>query len=71
MQRRLCAKGFLRVEPDSVVVTVPVADGGDGTLETLVEGSGGQIHQIEVTGPLGERTFSGVGCYGRWGYGSH
>ena len=35
-------------------VLVPVADGGDGTLETLVEGSGGSIRTAEVTGPLGE-----------------
>ena len=57
-------EGVLRVEPDSVVVTVPVADGGDGTLETLVEGSGGQIHQIEVTGPLGERRSAEWGAMG-------
>ena len=47
--------GVLRVVPDADTVLVPVADGGDGTLETLVEGSGGEIKSAEVHGPLGER----------------
>ena len=47
-------EGILDVLPDSETVLVPVADGGDGTLETLVEGSGGSIRTAMVTGPLGE-----------------
>ncbi len=34
-------------------VLVPVADGGDGTLETLVTATGGVEHRLEVRGPLG------------------
>ncbi len=49
------SEGVKRVVPDAETVLVPVADGGDGTLETLVEGSGGEIREVEVTGPLGER----------------
>ena len=56
--------GVLRVVPDAEVVPVPVADGGDGTLETLVEGSGGEIRQIEVTGPLGEPRTAEWGAMG-------
>ena len=48
-------EGVLRAFPDADTVLVPVADGGDGTLETLVEGSGGEIRTADVTGPLGER----------------
>ena len=48
-------KGVLRVMPDADTVIVPVADGGDGTLETLVEGSGGETKTAKVHGPLGER----------------
>ena len=33
--------GVMRVFPEAEVVLCPVADGGDGTLETLVEVSGG------------------------------
>jgi glycerate kinase len=47
-------KGVRRVLPDAETVLVPVADGGDGTLETLVETSGGKIRTSRVTGPLGD-----------------
>lgn len=57
-------EGVLRVLPDAEISTVAVADGGDGTLETLVEGSGGEIHHIEVTGPLGERRTAEWGAMG-------
>lgn len=57
-------EGVLRVLPDAEVFAVAVADGGDGTLETLVEGSGGDIHHIEVTGPLGERRPAEWGAMG-------
>lgn len=57
-------EGVLRVLPDAEVPAVAVADGGDGTLETLVEGSGGEIHHIEVTGPLGERRTAEWGAMG-------
>ena len=57
-------KGILAVFPEADAVLVPVADGGDGTLETLVEGSGGEIRQAEVTGPLGERRPTQWGAMG-------
>ena len=57
-------EGVLRVVPDAEVSAVAVADGGDGTLDTLVEGSGGEIHHIEVTGPLGERRTAEWGAMG-------
>ena len=56
--------GVLRVVPDAETVIVPVADGGDGTLETLVEGSGGEIKSVEVQGPLGERNEALWGAMG-------
>ena len=56
--------GVLRVFPDANTVLVPVADGGDGTLETLVEGSGGEIRSVEVRGPLGERIDAHWGAMG-------
>ena len=58
------SEGVRRIAPDAEVATVPVADGGDGTLETLIEGSGGRIHRIEVTGPLGERRSAEWGAMG-------
>lgn len=61
---RAMREGVLRIVPDAVVEMVPVADGGDGTLETLVEGSGGEIRSIEVTGPLGEQRSAEWGAMG-------
>ena len=46
-------QGALRVYPDAENVLLPVADGGDGTLEALV-GSSGSFFEAQVTGPLGE-----------------
>ena len=57
-------EGIKRVFPLAEIVSVPVADGGDGTLETLIEGSGGVIHEIEVMGPLGERRAAQWGAMG-------
>ena len=56
--------GILNAMPDAETVLVPVADGGDGTLETLVEGSGGTIRTTPVTGPLGERREADWGALG-------
>jgi glycerate kinase len=58
------SEGVLRVVEDATTDLVPVADGGDGTLETLVEGSGGEIRVSEVTGPLGERIDAPWGAMG-------
>ena len=46
--------GVIRVFPEAEVVLCPVADGGDGTLETLVEVSGGEVRTCDVQNPIGE-----------------
>ena len=61
---RAMREGLRRVVPDADCDLVPVADGGDGTLETLVEGSGGDIRTVEVTGPLGGRVKAQWGAMG-------
>jgi glycerate kinase len=61
---RAMAEGVARVLGDAELVLVPVADGGDGTLETLVDGSGGEIRSARVTGPLGERLTASWGAMG-------
>ena len=61
---RAMEEGVRRVLPDAEVVLVPVADGGDGTLETLVETSGGRIITSDVTGPLGEPVSAQWGAMG-------
>ena len=61
---RAMETGVRRVYPDAHTVMVPVADGGDGTLEALVgdpdqggpngQLSGGRYFRTRVTGPLGD-----------------
>ena len=47
-------RGIRRVVPDACVASVPVADGGEGTLEAVHAAMGGRFVPCEVTGPLGE-----------------
>lgn len=47
-------KGIKTVFPNAECVAVPMADGGEGTVESLVSQSNGEIIHIEVIGPLGE-----------------
>lgn len=46
-------------------VRVPVADGGDGTLDALHEALGGRIEKVGVTGPLGRPVTARILWMGR------
>ncbi|HSS62244.1 MAG TPA: glycerate kinase [Candidatus Limnocylindrales bacterium] len=48
------ARGVREVFPDAEVVEIPVADGGDGTVEALVSAQRGEYRTAGVEGPLGE-----------------
>ncbi len=48
------AEGVRRVWPDAEVRTLPLADGGEGTLDA-VAACGGELVTCEVAGPLGKR----------------
>ena len=48
-------KGLIRIIPELEVLKLPMADGGEGTVETLVYGMDGKFVYEEVTGPLGDR----------------
>ena len=49
---------------DAEVVVKPLADGGEGTTEALVEGLGGEYVYLDVTGPLGQMTRARYGILG-------
>lgn len=53
--------GLRRVFPDAQVFKVPIADGGEGTVEALVASTGGKYCYEPVIGPLGEPVTA------RWG----
>ena len=48
-------EGILRVCKDAAVQVRPLADGGEGTVEALTIGMGGELRTVTVTGPLGEK----------------
>lgn len=57
-------RGILKVFPNAQVCKIPLADGGEGTVEALVAATGGQLQQAEVTGPLGKRVMASWGILG-------
>ena len=59
-------KGFREIFPDAQYVSVPVADGGEGTVEAMIAATKGTQHTACVTGPLGEEVDA---CWGMSGDG--
>ncbi|MEZ9650931.1 glycerate kinase [Vibrio lentus] len=47
-------KGFREIFPDADYVTLPLADGGEGTVDVLLQGLAGQKRTNKAQGPLGE-----------------
>ena len=61
---RAAAVGAERVWDDAEIVLLPVADGGDGTLQSLVDASGGHIVTSVVDDPLGRSIDADWGALG-------
>ncbi|WP_437833743.1 glycerate kinase (plasmid) [Niallia taxi] len=57
-------RGFKQVLPNADYVKVPMADGGEGTVQSLVDATGGRIIKKTVTGPLGEAAEAFFGILG-------
>ncbi|MYM35842.1 glycerate kinase [Duganella sp. FT94W] len=45
--------GFRDIFPDADYRKLPVADGGEGTVQAMIDASGGKLVALRVTGPLG------------------
>ena len=58
------AEGIHRVHPDAETVLLPLADGGEGTVDALVLATGGRRVPVTVTGPLGEPVSAAYGLLG-------
>ena len=56
--------GFKQIIPDAEFVKVPVADGGEGTLQSLVDATEGCLINETVTGPLGAQVDASYGILG-------
>ncbi|ELY2672130.1 glycerate kinase [Cronobacter sakazakii] len=56
--------GFREIYPQAHYVCVPMADGGEGTVEAMVAATGGQIITTPVTAPLGNKVDGFFGLLG-------
>ena len=52
----ICKEHILSVFPDCSVITLPVADGGEGTVDCFINAVGASEVHVSVTGPLWEQT---------------
>ncbi|MCT4703115.1 glycerate 2-kinase [Enterobacteriaceae bacterium H20N1] len=59
-------KGFREIFPDALYISVPVADGGEGTVDAMIGATQGSKMATTVTGPLGEPV---TACWGMSGDG--
>ena len=57
-------EGVLRVLPEAEISKAPMVDGGEGFTKTLVNATGGTLHELTVTGPVGEPVDSYIGFIG-------
>ncbi|KGQ28087.1 glycerate kinase [Gallibacterium anatis] len=50
--------GFKKIFPDAEYIKVPMADGGEGTVQSLIDAWQGQAMVTEVTAPLGNKVLA-------------
>ncbi|MEG7557419.1 glycerate kinase [Vibrio cholerae] len=56
--------GLARVWHDAKFVAIPVADGGEGTVQSLVDATQGRLFEVKVMGPQGKRVEAFYGMLG-------
>lgn len=57
-------QGVREIFPEAEIVKIPMADGGDGTVQCLVNATGGEILREKVTDPLGDEVWASYGTLG-------
>ena len=58
------AEGWQKILPDTECVCIPMADGGEGTVQSLIDATQGRLKNIEVTAPLGNKVSAEFGISG-------
>ena len=58
------ADGIIQVSPDAEILQLPMADGGEGTVEAIVLSTNGEFHKLEVHGPLDKEVEAVYGVAG-------
>lgn len=56
--------GFKQIYPDAEYVKVPMADGGEGSVQSLVDATDGEFVEVQVTAPLGNQITGFLGISG-------
>lgn len=56
--------GFRQIYPDAEYVKVPMADGGEGSVQSLVDATNGELIEVNVTAPLGNQVMGFLGISG-------
>lgn len=57
--------GIISVLPEATIVKIPIADGGEGTVEILIASNSGIFIEAEVTGPLNEPVVARYGLFNK------
>ena len=57
--------GFQNVFPEAEIIKIPIADGGEGTVDAMVRATNGSIEFSEVEGPMGDITRAKWGMLGK------
>ncbi|WP_333657378.1 glycerate kinase [Tissierella praeacuta] len=57
-------RGIKKANNSISCIHVPMADGGEGTMQSLVDATNGQIYTVEVIGPLGNEVEASYGVLG-------
>ena len=58
------AEGVRAVLPDARILKAPLVDGGEGFTEALVQATGGSLHPVTATGPVGQPVEAQIGFLG-------
>lgn len=54
-------KGIRQIAPEATIIEIPLSDGGEGIMQTLVDVTGGTVISFSVLDPLGRTITSGFG----------
>lgn len=57
-------RGIKKANDQITCIHVPMADGGEGTMQSLVDATGGDIHPLKVVGPFGNEVEAYYGILG-------
>jgi glycerate kinase len=57
-------RGIKKANSNISCIHVPMADGGEGTMQSLVDATNGKIYSLEVVGPLGDKVEAEYGILG-------